>query len=50
MAAVAERAGILHKSLYRLLSTEGNPTVNTLLAVLDATSLKLCVHRAAEAN
>jgi probable addiction module antidote protein len=46
MAAVAERAGIPRESLYRALSPNGNPTIKTLLAVLDAAGLKLGVHRA----
>jgi probable addiction module antidote protein len=49
MAAVAERAGIPRESLYRALSPSGNPTVKTLLAVLDAAGLKLGVHRAVAA-
>ncbi|WP_423681750.1 addiction module antidote protein [Undibacterium sp. WLHG33] len=46
MSAVAERAGIPRESLYRALSPSGNPTIKTLLAVLDAAGLKLGVHRA----
>lgn len=46
MAAVAERAGIPRESLYRALSPNGNPTIKTLLAVLDAAGLTLGVHRA----
>ncbi len=45
MAAVAERAGIPRESLYRALSPSGNPTIKTLLAVLDAAGLKLGVYR-----
>lgn len=45
MTAVAERAGIPRESLYRALSTKGNPTIKTLLAVLGAAGLKLSVHR-----
>lgn len=45
MAAVAKRAGIPRESLYRALSPSGNPTVKTLLAVLDAAGLKLGVMR-----
>jgi len=45
MASVAERAGIPRESLYRALSPNGNPTIKTLLAVLDAAGLKLGVHR-----
>lgn len=50
MAIVAERAGIPRESLYRVLSPQGNPTIKTLLAVLDAAGLKLAVHRAVAAN
>ena len=47
MAAVAERAGIPRESLYRALSPNGNPTMKTLFAVLEAAGLKLSVSRAA---
>jgi probable addiction module antidote protein len=49
MASVAERASIPRESLYRALSPNGNPTVKTLLAVLDAAGLKLSVYRAVAA-
>jgi probable addiction module antidote protein len=49
MASVAERAGIPRETLYRALSPNGNPTVKTLLAVLDAAGLKLGVYRAVAA-
>lgn len=45
MATVAARAGIPRESLYRALSPNGNPTIKTLLAVLQAAGLKLGVHR-----
>ena len=45
MTAVAEHAGIPRESLYRALSTKGNPTIKTLLAVVAAAGLKLSVHR-----
>ena len=41
MASVAERAGIPRRSLYRALSPRGNPTLKTLLALLNATGLRL---------
>lgn len=47
MAIVAERAGIPRESLYRALSPNGNPTMKTLFAVLQAAGLKLSVSRAA---
>ncbi len=45
MAAVAERAGMPRESLYRALSPKGNPTIKTLLAVVNGAGLKLSVHR-----
>ncbi len=45
MAAVAEKAGIPRESLYRALSPKGNPTIKTLLAVLNASGLHLSVTR-----
>jgi probable addiction module antidote protein len=44
MASVAERAGIPRESLYRALSPRGNPTLKTLLALLNATGLRLGVN------
>ena len=43
MASVAERAGIPRESLYRALSPRGNPTLKTLLALLNATGMRLGV-------
>ncbi|MBW4048836.1 MAG: putative addiction module antidote protein [Proteobacteria bacterium] len=45
MARVARKAGVQRESLYRALSPKGNPTIKTLLAVMQATGLKLGVHR-----
>ncbi|MDD5035956.1 MAG: putative addiction module antidote protein [Methylococcaceae bacterium] len=45
MAVVAERAGIPRESLYRALGPKGDPTIKTLLAVVNAVGLKLTVHR-----
>lgn len=45
MSIVAERAGIPRESLYRALSPKGNPTIKTLLAVVNGAGLKLSVHR-----
>lgn len=45
MSAVAERAGMPRESLYRALSPRGNPTIKTLLAVLNAAGLHLSVVR-----
>jgi probable addiction module antidote protein len=35
MASIAKRAGVARESLYRALSAEGNPTLDTLTSVLD---------------
>jgi probable addiction module antidote protein len=43
MAQVAKRAGVPRESLYRLLKPTGNPTLQTLLAVLGAAGLQLSV-------
>ena len=40
MATVAEKASLSRETLYRTLSTKGNPTIKTLTAVLKATGLK----------
>jgi probable addiction module antidote protein len=43
IAKVAEQAGIERESLYRALSTKGNPRLSTLVAVTKAMDLKLTV-------
>lgn len=43
MAQVAERAGIPRESLYRALSSKGNPTLKTLIPALHALGLHLHV-------
>lgn len=43
IAKVAETAGIQRESLYRALSPKGNPTLNTLLAVLKSVGMRLSV-------
>jgi probable addiction module antidote protein len=45
MAAVAMEAGIQRESLYRALSPNGNPTMNTLIAVLKSLGMRLTVER-----
>jgi probable addiction module antidote protein len=40
MATVADKASLSRETLYRTLSTRGNPTIKTLTAVLKATGLK----------
>ena len=43
MGKVAAQAGISRESLYRSLSPRGNPTLKTLLAVLNVLGLRLSV-------
>ena len=43
MAFIAEKAELSRETLYRTLSTRGNPTIKTLSAVLKATGLKFGV-------
>ena len=41
MSKVAETSGVSREMLYRSLSSEGNPTLRTLLAVLPALGVRL---------
>jgi probable addiction module antidote protein len=43
MAKLAKAAGVPRESLYRALSTSGNPRFSTLHAVLKAAGLKMAV-------
>ena len=43
LGAVAQAAGISRESLYRALSPNGNPTLKTLLAVLNTVGMRLSV-------
>ena len=43
IAEVAEKTHLSRETLYRTLSTRGNPTIKTLTAVLKATGLKMAV-------
>lgn len=43
MASVAMAAGMQRESLYRALSPKGNPTINTLIAVLKSVGMRLTV-------
>jgi probable addiction module antidote protein len=45
-AKVAKAAGIERESLYRALSSRGNPRLSTLVAVVKAIGLKLTVEAA----
>jgi probable addiction module antidote protein len=46
LAKVAKAAGIERESLYRALSSRGNPRLSTLVAVTKAIGLKLTVEAA----
>ena len=45
MAKVAKAAGVPRESLYRALSSNGNPRYSTLHAILRAAGLKFAVER-----
>lgn len=45
MSSVSEATGLGRQSLYRTLSGEGNPRIDTLFRVLDALDVKLAVTR-----
>ena len=45
MTQMAKKTGITRQSLYQSLSSEGNPTTETLLSVTRALGLKLQVVR-----
>src|ERR1700690_2738774 len=47
MTYVAEATGLNRESLYKMLSSHGNPGINSLKAVLSAVGLKLSVQVAA---
>ena len=46
IAKVAKAAGVERESLYRALSTKGNPRLSTLVAVTNAIGLRLTVEAA----
>ena len=43
LGKIAQDAGISREALYRALSPKGNPTLNTLLAVLRSVGMRLSV-------
>ncbi|HUN86500.1 MAG TPA: addiction module antidote protein [Terracidiphilus sp.] len=43
MASVAKEAGVQRETLYHALSEEGNPTLNTLRAVLSVLGMQLAI-------
>jgi probable addiction module antidote protein len=50
LGAVAAEAGISRESLYRALSPKGNPTLNTLVAVLNVVGMRLSVEQETPAH
>lgn len=47
MSEIARKAGVGRQALYSALSENGNPTLDTLLGVLDALGLQLTVQKRA---
>jgi probable addiction module antidote protein len=47
MSEVARKTGLGRQALYNALSENGNPTLETLVAVLSALGLELSVHKRA---
>ncbi len=47
MSEVARKAGVGRQALYNALSVNGNPTLETLVGVLDALGLELTVQKRA---
>jgi probable addiction module antidote protein len=47
MSEIARKTGLGRQALYNALSESGNPTLETLLAVLGVLGLELSVHRRA---
>lgn len=48
MSEIARSAGITRAGLYRALSDEGNPTLDTILKVLRALGLQMAIERLPE--
>jgi probable addiction module antidote protein len=47
MATVAKQTGLSRESLYRSLSSDGNPEFSTILKVIDSLGLRLSVGKPA---
>ena len=45
ITSIAEASGMGRQALYRALSSEGNPRIDTLFKVLDALNIRLAVTR-----
>lgn len=50
IGALAEKTGLSRESLYRTLSEQGNPRLDTLETILAAFGLRISVRRAAHAH
>jgi probable addiction module antidote protein len=50
MAALAEKTGLSRETLYRTLSPQGNPRLDTLAAILAAFGLRMSVRRTASGS
>ncbi len=47
ISSVARETGLSREALYRSLSSDGNPTITTVMDVMRALGLKLSPHKAA---
>ncbi len=45
ISSVANETGLSREALYKSLSSEGNPTITTVMEVMRAVGLKLSAHR-----
>lgn len=47
MTDISKRTGLGRQALYKALSDQGNPTLETVMAIINALGLRLSVQRAA---
>jgi probable addiction module antidote protein len=45
IAAIAQKTGLTREALYKILSKDGNPTITTLQAILNALGLSLAIQQ-----
>lgn len=50
MTRIAKASGLAREQLYKSLSTDGNPTLTTVISVMKALGLELSVRRAGEST
>jgi probable addiction module antidote protein len=43
MSKIAKKTGLSRESLYKALSTDGNPEFGTIIRVMQALGLKFCI-------